>query len=224
MSNHSRDGIFSRLNSARERFPVPSTYEDGPPSLNLDKDGKTARLKILMEAMRTEVHVVRSDNWIGTLTEILKNKGIKDLLYAPGTDIGAALETCWKGDINNLPKLIPYDRNIAQLKSRLFEVEASITSTAGAVADTGAIILWPDEKEPRLMSLVPPVHIAVLAGNKIYNSLSEVIHEEGWSDRMPANVLLISGPSKTADIELTLAFGVHGPKELLLLVLDDNDR
>jgi L-lactate dehydrogenase complex protein LldG len=74
------------------------------------------------------------------------------------------------------------------------------------------------------MSLVPPVHIAVLANDKIYGSLSEVIHKEGWSDKLPANVLLISGPSKTADIELTLAFGVHGPKELILLILDDNDR
>lgn len=68
----------------------------------------------------------------------------------------------------------------------------------------------PDEQEPRLMSLVPPVHIAVLKAEKIHDTLAEA---------MPTNLLLISGPSKTADIELTLAFGVHGPKELIVFIL-----
>jgi len=71
------------------------------------------------------------------------------------------------------------------------------------------------------MSLVPPVHIAILQAEKIYNSLSDVIHKEGWSEKMPTNAVLISGPSKTADIELTLAFGVHGPKELILMIIEN---
>lgn len=71
------------------------------------------------------------------------------------------------------------------------------------------------------MSLVPPVHIAVLKASGIYDTLSAAMKEEGWAERMPTNLLLISGPSKTADIELTLAFGVHGPKELIVLILLD---
>ena len=91
----------------------------------------------------------------------------------------------------------------------------------GAIAETGAIILWPTEKEPRLMSLVPPIHIAVVKADKIFNSFCDVIQAENWPQKMPTNVLLISGPSKTADIELVLAFGVHGPKELIVLILED---
>ena len=90
----------------------------------------------------------------------------------------------------------------------------------GAIAETGAIVLWPDESEPRLMSLVPPVHIAVLEADKIYNSFCEIMQAEHWPDHMPTNALLISGPSKTADIEMTLAFGVHGPRELIVLVIE----
>jgi L-lactate dehydrogenase complex protein LldG len=102
----------------------------------------------------------------------------------------------------------------------VFNVDAGITSAAGAIAETGALILWPTEKEPRLMSIVPPIHIAVLQADKIYNSLSEVMQTENWSAKMPSNVVLVSGPSKTADIEMTLAFGVHGPKELIVLILE----
>ena len=221
MSSLSRNRIFTRLNAARRIMPVPLP---GAADISVERLGREARvekLKTLMKEMRTEVHIVKTESFMESLTMILKNKGIKELLYSPEKEIGTALEECRKDDISNLPELIVYGDNFEEFKPRLFEVQASITSTAGAIADTGAIILCPDEKEPRLMSLVPPIHIAVLAAEKIYNSLSEVIHSEGWSKNMPTNLLLISGPSKTADIELTLAFGVHGPKELILFIVEE---
>jgi L-lactate dehydrogenase complex protein LldG len=88
------------------------------------------------------------------------------------------------------------------------------------VADVGALILRPDAHEPRLMSLVPPVHIAILTADAIHACLSDALRAGQWAQDMPTNLLLVSGPSKTADIELTLAFGVHGPKELVVLVLE----
>jgi L-lactate dehydrogenase complex protein LldG len=102
----------------------------------------------------------------------------------------------------------------------MFNVDAGITSVAGAIAETGALILWPSEKEPRLMSIVPPIHIAVLQADTIHSTLSEVMQKENWPGKMPTNIVLVSGPSKTADIEMTLAFGVHGPKELIVLILE----
>ena len=71
------------------------------------------------------------------------------------------------------------------------------------------------------MSLVPPVHIAVLEADNIYNSFCEIIQAQSWPAHMPTNALLISGPSKTADIEMTLAFGVHGPRELIVIIIKD---
>lgn len=220
MSKLSRDRIFHRLNAGRKVFTAPSTGTADLPLRELRREEKIDKLKTLMEAMRTEVHIVNTENLMKSLTMTLKNKGINELLYAPDTDIGSALEKLRKKNIDTLPELVPFGKNIEHFKTQLFEVEASITSAAGAIADTGAIILRPDKKEPRLMSLVPPIHIAILAAERIHNSFSEVIQKENWSDRMPTNILLISGPSKTADIELTLAYGVHGPKELILFILD----
>ncbi len=78
--------------------------------------------------------------------------------------------------------------------------------------------MWSSIEEPRQMSLVPPIHIAVLQADKIYNTFLEVMQKENWAGGMPTNALLISGPSKTADIEFTLVFGVHGPKELIVII------
>jgi len=177
-----------------------------------------------MEAVRTEVHVVGAQNWIEPLKGILKKRQIKTLLFAPQTPIGDTLKNQWPAgkDSEGLPQLAPYEGPLENFKAQLFHMDAAITSTQGGIAETGAIILWPDKYEPRLMSLVPPIHIAVLEAEKIYNTFSEAIEAENWLDKMPTNVVLISGPSKTADIELTLAFGVHGPKELVVFIVRNN--
>jgi L-lactate dehydrogenase complex protein LldG len=115
--------------------------------------------------------------------------------------------------------LLAYDRCAADWKRELFEdVDAGFTSARCGIADTGSLVLWPDEREPRLMSLVPPIHFVLLDAATIQPDLQSVMATQGWGRGLPSNVLLISGPSKTADIQQTLAYGAHGPKELIVLV------
>ena len=220
MSEQSRDRIFSRL-YAGCRQPSISVPQPVPmPAKTYSRTEKIEKLKTLMEAMRTEVHVTDAQNWIHKLEEILRKRKLKSLVYPPQTTLGDTLESQWKNSAGDLPQLIPYEKEIEGFKDQLFNIDAGITTTAGAIADPGALILWPSKKEPRLISLVPSIHIAVLQAEKIYSSFLEVMQKENWSAKMPTNVVLISGPSKTADIEMTLAFGVHGPKELIVLVVE----
>ena len=183
----------------------------------LSRQERIDRLKTLMENMHTEVYVVKADDWLNALKEVLRQRALNGLVYGPGTPLAEALEPSWE---NDLPPLIPYNEEIEQFKDRLFTIDAGITSTRGGIAETGALILWPDAREPRLLSLVPAVHIAVLQADTIYNTFTEAMSSERWQEGMPTNALLISGPSKTADIELILTFGVHGPKELIVLIVD----
>lgn len=220
MVDTARDRILRRLHKAATRAP------DVPPVACLpiatyDRIQSLERLTTLMSAMRTQIEVTHSRDWVDRLQAVLKNRNLKSLLYAPETAMGRELKTAWPADPQDLPALCPWKDRIEEFKDELFQMDASITTTKGAIAETGAIVLWPDEKEPRLMSLVPPVHIAVLEADRIYNSFCEIIQAEKWPDHMPTNALLISGPSKTADIEMTLAFGVHGPRELIVLIIDD---
>ena len=62
------------------------------------------------------------------------------------------------------------------------------------------------------------LHVAVLDANRLYPRFADLIAAENWHQGMPSNALLISGPSKTADIEQTLAYGIHGPVALCVLL------
>lgn len=220
MTETARDRILARLRSApREEAPRPPAPEASTPSA---PDTHIETLKARMEAVRADVRRVPAALWTDSLKALLRERGWTTLLYAPETPLGADLEGAWAQDAAGLPTLVAYAEPIEALKERLFTVEAAITSTAGAVADTGALILRPDAREARLMSLVPPVHIAVLPADRIFPTLEDAMRDGRWAADMPTNLLLVSGPSKTADIELTLAFGVHGPKELIVFVLETN--
>ena len=213
-----RANILARLRAVAPQETVAATELVAPPAAELDRAAKIAWLKRLMENMHAEVIVTDRHNWTTALKEIVRQRALNGLLYAPGTALGATLEAGWESD---LPPLVGYTQEVEQSKERLFAIDAGITSTKGGLADVGALILWPDAAEPRLMSLAPALHIAVLEAAKIHDSLAVAMRQERWAAGMPTNALLISGPSKTADIELVLTFGVHGPKELIVLVLDD---
>ena len=220
MINATREKILSRLKTAiGDTPPAPPTA--CMPIATFAAEEKIEKLKGLMEAMRTEVHVVNSAEWTAQLQAVLAARKLQTLFYAPDTWLAPAIEQAWAGDAAGLPERVPFDRPVEDLKETLFKVDAAITTTCGAIAETGAIVLWPDANEPRTLSLVPPVHIAVVKADQIYNSFCEIIQAQNWTAQMPTNALLISGPSKTADIEMTLAFGVHGPKELIVLIVTD---
>ena len=180
---------------------------------------KMVRLKRMMEAVHTEVHLCGENTWIKTLCSVLEQKQIRKILYGTKTGLAQELVNLKQESPEMIPELIDYKDPIEESKDLLFEIDAAITTARGGIAETGSLILWPTPDEPRLMSLVPPIHIAVLYASDIYSTFREAMISENWSSQMPTNALLISGPSKTADIEQTLVYGIHGCKELVVLVL-----
>jgi L-lactate utilization protein LutC len=104
--------------------------------------------------------------------------------------------------------------------AELFSYDVGITSAQGAIAETGTLVLESECERHRLVSLLPPVHIAIVEANNICLTLGEALLAvgRGGRERMSRTITFITGPSRTADIELTLAIGVHGPQELFVIV------
>ena len=100
----------------------------------------------------------------------------------------------------------------------LFELEVGITYAQAGIAETGTLVLDSSVERNRLLSLVPPVHIAILDASRIYATLAETLSVLQSSAELSPAITFITGPSRTADIELTLTVGVHGPQELYVIV------
>ncbi|WP_297798348.1 lactate utilization protein C [uncultured Marinobacter sp.] len=219
-----RNNILTKLRtSLAGTTPRPDEFDEslvtGP--WRYPPEQRIARLRELMEAVHTEVHQTTEGDWPELVAELLVKREITNLLYAPATPHGKQLARAWKDEADR-PALRVYDRPIEEWKAQLFnEVQASVTGTIGGIAATGSLVLWPDRHEPRLMSLAPPVHIALLKASGIHDNWYDMMTDQNWAAGLPTNALLVSGPSKTADIEQVLAYGAHGPKELIVLILED---
>lgn len=104
-----------------------------------------------------------------------------------------------------------------------YDVAAGVTDVAGAIAETGSLVLRTDADHGRSHLLVPPVHVAIVRRSDLIADMLDYtgrVASEGAA-ALPSHQIIITGPSKTADIEGVLVTGVHGPGRVFVLFVDD---
>ena len=101
------------------------------------------------------------------------------------------------------------------------QVDVGITSADYALAETGSLVVLTESSESRLLSLLPPCHIAVIARSRIVENLEELLTLLPEPTANSSAMVIITGPSRTADIEMLLVRGVHGPGEIHVVILED---
>ena len=110
------------------------------------------------------------------------------------------------------------------LREEIRQSGVGITGADYALAETGTLVVLPRKGLSRLVSLVPPVHIALVRAEDLLETLDDLFllrrleyHQQGGE--MGSYLNFITGPSRTADIEMTIVEGVHGPKEVHMIIL-----
>ncbi len=107
-----------------------------------------------------------------------------------------------------------------QLRAGAFAADAGLTSVDFGVAETGTLALLAAPGQGRAVSLLPPLHIAVLDAGDVVYELAALFEQVQARGELPSALTFITGPSKTGDIEQKLTIGVHGPGELHLIVIE----
>jgi L-lactate dehydrogenase complex protein LldG len=109
-------------------------------------------------------------------------------------------------------------------RERLAEAGVGVTGAIAAAADSGTVGIACGPRAPRATSLVPPAHICLVFRATMVEDLAEALRRyiPGATDNdLPSGLVWVSGPSRSADLELVLTVGVHGPGSVDVIVVDE---
>lgn len=224
MNDQTRNQILSRLYKGQGPSAQAPSHPERPPlpaapmadALLVDK------FKACIEAQGSSFERAADDDGVlAVLADVFQREGISramastDRIVAPLDLPGWANQAGFTINTQN-----DYEDRIAFKRAVFTEVDAGITGADFGFAESGTLCLMAGRGMPRLTSLAPIIHIAVLPASRLvpaYEQMAETV----FPKKPPSQVILITGPSMTGDIQSTPFKGMHGPKKLIVILKDD---
>ncbi|MDK8475654.1 MULTISPECIES: lactate utilization protein C [unclassified Corynebacterium] len=202
-----KQDILNRIRSAQKQAGLPD-HVDVPREYQregtLNDDELREMLVDRLEDYKAEVHVTEESDLKKTLDSIVNDRNCKDIRYAPGMNADL---------FDGLPAR-PDDEEADPRE--LDDADAVVTESLVSSAQTGTIVLQSDSRcGRRALTLVPDRHICIVRRDEVVYGITEVISR--MNPDKPAT--WISGPSATSDIELSRVEGVHGPRDLIVIIV-----
>lgn len=211
----SRDYVLQKVRTALGRTPGEAISPPPEPLLRLtqrDSKDRVALFQEKLEVLNVRVYrvpdrdaarervaeIMNGASAVASNSPLLRDCGIASL---PGVETGFL------------------DRDA--LREACARTAFGITSAECALAETGTLVMFSNTAEARLVSLLPPAHIAVVPASLILNGLDDLFSRFPRPADQTSAMVFITGPSRTADIEQILVRGVHGPGELHVVIIED---
>ena len=198
----SAEAVAERI-AAHRRNLIPAR------AVSLDAAGRVDLFVKMAEAVQTTVARVGSDADIPG--EVAR--------YLAAENLPAELKMAPDPTLDSIPW---HERPLLQIRRGKAEPgdAVSLTPCLAAVAETGTLMLTSGEATPTTLNFLPDTHIVVARAGQVVAS-----YEDGWDllrreqGALPRQVAFVSGPSRTADIEMTLVLGIHGPYRVHIIVV-----
>jgi L-lactate dehydrogenase complex protein LldG len=191
---------------APENLPHPLVPVDGVPAIEYNLDLSDLVAAFERGATAVGAHVRRAPA-ADVVAEVLSATGARTAVVA--------------GDVHvSLPpwvEVLPFDSPVSCERADL-----GITGAAYGIAATGSLVLHAGEAGGRTASLLPPVHLALLSVDRLLADAGALFRRLGerFPEGLPSQLVFVTGPSRSADIELEVTVGVHGPRELWIGLVD----
>ncbi len=174
-------------------------------------------------AVYTQVHRMRDDaaarDWL--IAEFKSRECRQVLAWATAKlHLPGLAEALRRTGIEMIDSRLPGPRRLSDLE-RLEPIPVGLTAAAAGLARTGSVALFADRDQGRLASLLPPVHYVLLRPEQILPDIAAWLAADGVGERIAgsSNTMIITGPSRTADIAQTLTLGAHGPREVHVVLV-----
>ncbi len=110
-------------------------------------------------------------------------------------------------------------RNLEDFREVAGKADIGLSTAEWAIAETGSLIVTGGLGRGRTVTLLPPVHVALVSVEKVLSIVPEAIEKYAELGEVPANVCFHTGPSRSGDIEMSLAIGVHGPRDVHVVLV-----
>lgn len=222
-----RDLVLNQIRASLQAAHLPGARATIAPR---EFEGQGGRAEMIasfqreLEPLSGMSYVVTNAEKANTLVlKLLREQGGQEILAWEDDDllVHGLGESLRASGYTRLSVDVPKDA--AGRKTKHLELERAsvgITGASAGLADTGTLALVTTPTQPRLTSLLPPMHIALLPASRLFPNMAAFFAAHPNVTAQGSNLVFITGPSRTADIELTLTRGVHGPKFLHVVILD----
>jgi L-lactate dehydrogenase complex protein LldG len=217
-----REAFLARISGALERRttaapPAAPVVDESIARLTRHDADLVALFAANAAATGMTVHRVSSDGAGDQLLALASSLRLKTVALGRSPGLSLAAKTLAAAGVTMVsPQSSGFES--------LYRVDAGLTDVQAAIAETGSLVCASGPDLRRGLSLVPPVHLAIVRRSDIVPDLIDFfagLTGQGAAGSLPSNMVLITGPSKTADIEGVLVTGVHGPREVHVLLIDD---
>ena len=199
ISKESKEIILENLSSSlikRGDTEKNSRNSFGKPGLSINQSQLETNFIVNFKMVSGEVYVLE------------EKEDIKDSVNSLIREFGGGSVSSWNTEL--LKSLGLTD------ESETANADIGITEADFAIADTGTLVLLSDSNKPRLVSALPPAHIAILERTNIVPDIHSLFLR---INDVCSCISFITGPSRTADIELNLTLGVHGPGKVAVIMI-----
>jgi L-lactate utilization protein LutC len=204
---------------------APALPERGAVSYQGGGPDPVARFCAELTAAGGQPHVVADARAaLEAVLALVRERGVRRALFgaAPvfdGLDWSGALR---EAGVEVIAAAVPDEPG---RREAFFAADLGLSGVDYLIAETGSVVQLSRPDQPRSLSLLPPVHVAVAQRSQLLPDLFDLFERVPWAARggLPSGLSLITGPSKTGDIELRLVTGVHGPGELHVFVTGPPD-
>lgn len=214
-----RDTFISRVGRATIGATLPDSPQVPAELPELDMVDLTALFRSRAQAVNVVVHGPISRHGVPrAVVGIAGGHNASNFLAwddLPASGVAAALTA---DGLERVDHDVPSDDRLAHNETYR-DLDVGVTGSVAGLAESGSVVLTHGQGRPRMASIVPEIHIALLDTGHIHRSLAYWAHEFPSLASETTNLVFVTGPSRTGDIEQQLNLGVHGPRHVHIVLI-----